>query len=141
MKTNWKKHSINIVLLMLPFVVLYVLTDLFFEDIYLLEYMKHNHYCYLYLFVLLDYFLFKNNRLVYFLSYGNVIAIILGQVIGDILQSINMAKITDGMSEEEVYRLSTHHGAFIWLIVMLLIIYMSYLLRKKERSKQVEKTI
>ena len=74
--------------------------------------------------------LFKKRIIAIYIPLGNPAGII-----GDWIRSTNMAKITDGMSAEQIYHLSKHYGVFIWFLILVIFAAVGcvlYLFRKKE---------
>ena len=118
---------------LLPFVVIFLLTKVFFEDVYLLEWLLRHWYCGLWLIaVVIAIFNFKLSLAI---SYSNIIAIVLGQFVGDAIQEYNISQITPDMSAEQQAHMHLHYGVPIWLFSLLLfvaIFLVIYFIRKKK---------
>lgn len=103
---------------LLPFVALFLLTNAFFQNVYLLEWQARHWYCGLWIVTgVIAIFDFKLSS---FISYSNVIAIGLGQILGDTIQKYNISSITPDMNAEQRARLYLHPGFHIWICALLL---------------------
>lgn len=118
---------------LLPYIILFILTKMFFNEVYLLDWLARRWYYGLWIITaVLAVFNFK---LSFFISCANIVAITLGQVIGDILQNYNISQITPDMTAEQQARLYLHYGVFIWIISLLVSVAMfalvTYIRKKK----------
>ncbi|HHV09624.1 MAG TPA: hypothetical protein GXX75_05000 [Clostridiales bacterium] len=64
--------------------------------------------------------LFNKQFVSAFMTAGIVLGIFAGSFIGNIIKDLNVAKITEGMKPEEIYRLRHHPGFEIWMGIILL---------------------
>lgn len=134
-----KERILKILSIVFPsgvFAVVCLMTVIFGNYVYIFEWMKYNFHfqCMLWIVVLILQ-LFKKRIIAIYISLGNPAGIIGGQFIGDWIRSTNMAKITDGMSAEQIYHLSKHYGVFIWFLILVIFAAVGcvlYLFRKKE---------
>lgn len=101
------------------FIIIYILSRTALSDVYLFEWTAHNHYLYIWIPVILL-SMFNKTIISLFLTAGNLIGIILGQVLGDIIRRNNILKITDAMTEGEKYYLRSHKGAYIWMLTIII---------------------
>lgn len=51
---------------------------------------------------------------------GNIISVVIGQFLGDLIQTENIKKITDTMNPQQIYELHNHPGVSLWLLVIVL---------------------
>lgn len=145
MKTNRLKHSI---IQMLIFIATYLLAkfmatvDTVGSNIF--GWAVHNDFFHLWILPLI-FTLLGSVRTGYTIVTSNVIGLFIGQYLGDYLRALNVSKITPNMSNEEIYRLNSHKGYFIWigtiLLSMLLVWVISFIHRiivnrKNRRPKQ-----
>jgi hypothetical protein len=70
---------------------------------------------------------FGKERVGFALTIGNIIGIVVGQILGDMLRNANVKTIVITMDEEQKYLLSYHYGAFIWFFVIFIIFVASIL--------------
>lgn len=123
------KPNIRMMLLhMFCFLILYAVSVRFFDDWYLFEWMSRNLYAYLWIIVLICDCIDKCYA-ASLMTAGNVIGIVFGQLHGDWVRNYNIAKITSDMSAEQVARLHYHHGVFMWLACILIILVGGYVAR------------
>lgn len=104
---------------MLIFILTFVISRKYFADVYVFEWTSRRYYLYIWLGVLILTYLDKK-YISYAITLSNVIGLFIGQYLGDYIQSINMAKITNNTDAENVYRLSMHYGVFIWIFCIML---------------------
>lgn len=108
------KKGLTILGLMIPFISLFLISKLFLSDIYLFEWTARHHYLFLWVAVILL-VLIDRVHLATALTIGNVVGVLVGQFLGDLIRNQSLSQITPEMSGEEVYRLSHHPGFEIWL--------------------------
>ncbi|MDB8678238.1 hypothetical protein [Mediterraneibacter gnavus] len=56
----------------------------------------------------------------FFVTAGNIISVVIGQFLGDLIQTENIKKITDTMNPQQIYELHNHPGVSLWLLVIVL---------------------
>ena len=56
----------------------------------------------------------------FFVTAGNIISVVIGQFLGDLIQTENIKKITDTMNPQQIYELHNHPGVPLWLLVIVL---------------------
>lgn len=100
------------------YILLQVLSSTLLNDIYIYEWMARNHYCYTWLPVIVL-VVFNQTIMSYFITAGNLIGTIIGDLLGNYLREQRMNGITSDMDSGEVMLRSYHHGVFIWIIVLL----------------------
>lgn len=123
------------VIALVPFAALYGLTALFFRYVYLLEWMSRRAYFGLWL--VAGVVAFFRPRLAYAISVSNLLAVLVGQGLGDALRRANMAKITAGMGAEERAYLSLHQGVPIWLCTLALLLAVSLVVTRRREKPAV----
>lgn len=116
-----------------PFIILFILTKVFFQEVYLFEWLARHWYCGLWIVaVIIAIFNFKFSL---FISCSNILAAVLGQILGDIIRNYNIAMITPDMADEVQAQLHLHYGFHIWLISILMLV-MIYLLGNYIRKRK-----
>ena len=106
------------ILFMLLFVLIYVFSLLFLPDYYLFEWTARHYYLGIWLAGVALIYLKKEDEALA-LAVVNIVAILVGQFLGDYLQKQNMLKITDQLDNEAIYQLSKHHGVLIWIMTIV----------------------
>ncbi len=134
-----KRNSIGTTILrclitLLPFVITYLVTKAFFEEVYLLEWLARHWYCGLWVIAII--IVFFNFKLSLVISYCNVIAIGLGQFVGDAIREYNISLITPDMSAEQQAHLHLHYGFPIWLLSLLLFMAVFVLVTYFQKKKR-----
>jgi len=105
---------------LIPFVALFVLTKLVFQELYLLEWMTRHWY--LGLWAISFIVALFNQKWGYVLSLSNFISVVLGQFVGDYIKNQNISKVTSEMSNEQIAHLYHNPGFRIWLFTFSLIV-------------------
>lgn len=100
------------------YLVLMLISATLLKSVYLFEWMSRNAYCYTWV-LPLAVIMFDKTHLAYFVTFGNLIGTVIGELLGGVIRSIRMSGITPGMDGGEVYYRSLHHGVLIWIAVML----------------------
>ena len=129
----FRPRMVNAILVLLPFMVLYRATELWFGGMYLFEYMKRGHYGLLWAGLCL--LSVRRPRLCIVMAYGNAAAVILGELLGEAARSYAMAHAAT--AEEYAVASYTHKGAWIWLQLMLIVsvLYFAYARQIEPRIK------
>lgn len=132
--SSWKTILLRCAIVLLPFGILFLLTKVFFNDVYLLEWLTRHWYCGLWIVAAI--LVISNFKLSLVISYSNIIAIAAGQWIGDAIRDHNISQITNDMCAEQQAQLHIHYGIPIWLLTLLLFVgiflFITYLQKKKE---------
>lgn len=115
---NIKGKIIALAAALIIFIGLHALSVTAFKDVYLFEWLARARYCYVWAASVLL-ILFDQTLVSYCVTLGALCGAFIGQYLGDFLRERNMAKLTPDMSNEIKYRLSLHHGAFIFAITVL----------------------
>lgn len=107
---------------------------------YCFNWTAENNYLYMWALVLLLVF-FKKYIIAYSLTIGNLFGVIIGQYLGDYILTINSSKITSYTSNEEVYHLNYHYGAFIWIIIVIVFFAIGIIVQYKwmKKTKKAKK--
>ncbi|OLR64160.1 hypothetical protein [Peptoniphilus porci] len=128
------KHTI---IQMFIFILTFVISRKYFNNVYVFEWTSHRYYLYLWLGVLILTYLDKK-YISYAITLANVIGLFIGQYLGDYIQSINIAKITNNTDAENIYRLSKHYGVFIWIFSIMLAILIAIMIGFIKRYKKLK---
>ena len=125
-----KKRSLFLLANAGSFLILYWISTFFLQDVDLPDWTAQNHYLYLWIApIVLD--LLDLHWVSVSISLGNLAGVIFGQVIGDFIVRINLARITPEMAPGQAQQLRTHPGFWIWLGMILLFILAGILLQKQ----------
>lgn len=122
---------------MIIFILTFVISRKYFNNVYVFEWTSNRYYLYIWLGVLILTYLDKK-YISYAITLANVIGLFIGQYLGDYIQSINMAKITNNTDAENVYRLSMHYGVFIWIFCIVLAILIAIMIGFINRYKKTK---
>lgn len=71
----------------------------------------------------------------WFITVGNVVGIVLGQLLGEVIKNFRMKEITVKTSAEEAYQLSQHYGVPIWALTIFVTLVAGELIHKIKVSK------
>lgn len=141
MRCNSAKEIVfRCVVTLLPFAAIFLLTSVYFKDVYLLEWHARHWYCGLWLVAsIIAIFNFKLSLVI---SYSNVIAIGWGQIFGDAIRKYNISRITSDMNAEQRAHLHIHYGFAIWICSLLLFVtvflVVTYVQKKKTTKRRKE---
>lgn len=100
------------------FGVLYLLGHTCLRNVYLFEWTARNNYLFIWV-VALAAALDGAAVLSYAITLGNVVGILFGQFFGDFLVAQKVAKLAPDASSDMRSWAYLHHGAFLWLGVVL----------------------
>ena len=125
----FRPRVVNAILVLMPFMVLYRATELWFSDMYLFDFMKRSQYGLMW-FALCLISVYRP-RFSLFISYGDTAAIILAQILGDLILENNTIRATP-----EDY-LTPGHGIGIWLQLFftVMVLYVAYARQIEPRIK------
>jgi len=138
-KINLNKLWLFIFLQLLSFVILYILGNTVLQNVYLIKWAAHNYFLFIWILVII-FSLLQKKYISFAITIGNLIGIIIGQLLGDMIRNKRILMINDAMDEGQKYFLSHHYGAFIWFITVIIflvtgiileIIYKQYLKSKR----------
>ena len=91
----------------LIYIFTFILFSRYFKHVYLFGWLSHNKCLYLSVgIIILLLTTFKSERLGYVLAFGNLVGLIVGHYLGELIRKINMSKITGMMDEQMKYKLS-----------------------------------
>ena len=114
------------------FLILYLVSIIFLRDVYLPDWTAQNHYLYLWIApIILD--LLDLHWVSTSISLGNLAGVVFGQLLGDWIVRVNVAKITPEMAPGQAQQLRTHPGFLIWLGVLLIFTAAGIYLQKTKR--------
>ncbi|MBR5949219.1 MAG: hypothetical protein IKZ82_11345 [Clostridia bacterium] len=106
----------------LPFAMLYVLSELFFKDAYLFKWMRDHYYLFLFAAAMLIAFVNFKAGAAFSLSY--FVSVTAAQFIGAAVQNHRFATLTADMSEGELSRIVSVNPTFaIWLITFAMLLF------------------
>lgn len=99
---------------------------------YLPDWTAQNHYLYLWIApIILD--LLDLHWVSVSITLGNLAGVVFGQLLGNWIVRLNVAKITPEMAPGQAQQLRTHPGFLIWLGFLLLFTAAGIYLQKKKR--------
>lgn len=125
-----KKIKHNYLFLLFVYAVLYFVSKTFFSGLYMFRWTASNHYWFSWVLVL--YFVFMNKDIVArMITWGNIIGIVAGQVIGDLIQKYNATFITPNMDVQEKYMLLYHEGPKIYVLFLVSFIILGLFFERK----------
>lgn len=128
-----KKRSLFFLANAGSFLILYWISTFFLRNVYLPGWTAQNHYLYLWVApIVLD--LLDLHWVSVSISLGNLAGVIFGQVMGDFIVRINLAKITPEMAPGQAQQLRTHPGFLIWLGVVALFTAAGIILQKNHQE-------
>lgn len=64
--------------------------------------------------------LFKKQLVSAFMSTGIVVGLFIGNYLGDLIRKLNMEKVVEGMTNQEIVRLHHDPGFSIWAVIILI---------------------
>jgi len=126
------KHNKYIygVIEVLIFPVVFLLAYTIFSDEYLFGWAIHNWKFYLILSIIPLLLLFFEKQLIsVFMSTGIVVGLFIGNYLGDLIRKFNMAKVAEGMTNQEIAKLHHNPGFSIWIVIILLSIIMGVIVQ------------
>ena len=136
---NQKFKNYKLILLifyLIPYIVLYSISRLFFDDLYLFKWMSDRLYLCIWIVVLL---LAYTNKywIASFLTFASIAGVIFGQFLGDFIRFNNIKLITSMMAKEEQARLYLHQGVPIWILTVFILTLIGIALEiiKKKRNE------
>lgn len=114
-----KKHNIKSIIIQLAaFAVLFAVSRLFLDDLYLFDWTARQYYCYIWLIACLFSF-FGKNTIGVSITTGAILGVPIAQPIGDYIRAVNMSKITEDTDPQLQYFLSNNPSCFIWPLIVL----------------------
>lgn len=115
---NPRKKLIAFITAVIVYLGLQVLSMTALSDIYTFKWMADHLYCYTWIsvFVLIA---FDCTSLSYFVTFGNLIGTIVGELLGGFIKEERMGDITTEMEAGEIHERSIHYGVLIWLITII----------------------
>ncbi|MGL5259729.1 MAG: hypothetical protein ACRC7V_06415 [Lachnospiraceae bacterium] len=114
-----RKRIIVALLCFLPFLVLYIISILFLDELYLFKWLANRWYLCLWFVAMILAFLQKHIVAIS-LTIGGILGAPLGQFLGDAMQIRNIQSITELMTQEEQARLHLHAGVPIWVTSVII---------------------
>lgn len=128
-----RKNISHILIQLLVFATTFILSKIFFQDVYLFEWASSRMFLYTWIVVIILTYLGKYN-FSYAITISNTLGLFIGQYLGDWIIERNQSYVSTSMTNEEIYRLNTHHGVFIWIIciiISILLVWIMKILKKK----------
>lgn len=117
MKDKYKHIFFELII----FGMIYYLGINAFKGEYLFNWLVHNYKFFICMIsVPLIIALFNQKLLSSFISAGIFIGVFVGNFGGKILRNINLNKIVDKMTQEEIYMLRTHRGFYIMIVIIII---------------------
>ena len=140
---NLKTKIVTLALGLMIYAGLQVMSMTVLKNAYMFEWMGRNCYCYTWVLVILL-VLVDKTLVANFVTFGTLLGVVIGELLGNILWERNMSKITSDMSVEQQHYLSLHHGVLIFVITLLKFVAMGVILdiilrKYKQRMAQNSK--
>ncbi len=115
---NPRKKLIAFITAVIVYLGLQVLSMTALSEVYTFKWMADHLYCYTWIAVLVLIAL-DCTSLSYYLTFGNLIGTIVGEILGGFIREQRMGKITPEMEAGEIHERSIHYGVLIWLITII----------------------
>lgn len=136
---NLRNKAIAFAVCGVVYFVLILISATLLNSVYTFEWMLRNFYCYTWV-LALAMIVFDKTVLAYFVTFGNLIGTVTGQILGDIIREVKLNNITPDMTELEISIIEyTHHGVTIWGIILfasiVLGIIAEIIIHTKKRKK------
>lgn len=137
-----RQNIIFIVTSFSTFLVLYVASRTALSDVYLFEWTSRYWYFGIWLMAILL-IIVKKQVIAVALTLGNLVGVVAGQVVGDLMLSAAIQKITPDMNAGQAAQLHLHHGVEIWLVTILIFCLTGLLLQLiyQKRAKEAKGTV
>ena len=119
-----------LLIIFLAYVSCYLLSQTVLHEIYLFEWTASHYYLCLWAASVAFCFL-EMYKAALITTIGNWAGILIGQLLGDFIIKINVAKITPDMYVGKVWQFKTHYGVLIWLTVFLVSFIIGIMIEKK----------
>ncbi|MBD5115277.1 MAG: hypothetical protein HDT46_08795 [Ruminococcaceae bacterium] len=114
-----RKHNIkSIVIQLAAFAVLFAVSKLFLDHVYLFNWTARQYYLYVWVIACLFSF-FGKNTIGASITAGAVLGVPVAQLIGAYIRAVNMSKITEDTDPQREALLSNEPSWFIWIIIVL----------------------
>lgn len=121
----------------LPFMILYIISAIALQEVYLFKWMYDRWHLFIWLLAAILSYYRKYYESVS-ITVGCMAGISLGQFLGDFLRNRNMKLITDVMSPDEKAGLYTHYGFWIWLLTFLIFTFIGIIMGYFKRKSDTE---
>lgn len=115
---NPRKKLIAFITAVIVYLGLQVLSMTALSEVYTFKWMADHLYCYTWISVLVLIAL-DCTSLSYYITFGNLVGTIIGELLGSFIREQRMSKITPEMNVEEVHERSIHYGVLICLITII----------------------
>ncbi|MDR1355816.1 MAG: hypothetical protein LBJ43_06150 [Propionibacteriaceae bacterium] len=115
---SYKEVALLLLAQLAVFAILYALSRTVLKDIYLFNWTARHRYWNAWILVVV-FSAFRKPILSFAVTIGNIVGIVLGQVLGDYIKMRRIQLITDDMDEATKWGLRTNYGVFIWLVTIL----------------------
>ena len=131
----FRPRVVNAILVLMPFMVLYRATELWFGDMYWFDYMKHGHYGLMWAGLCL--LSVHKPRFALVAAYGDAAAIVIASFTGDALREYNKLTATPEDYIKSCEGRLAHHAPWIWiqLFFAVMVLYMAYARQIEPRIK------
>ena len=131
----FRPRVVNAILVLLPFMVLYRATELWFSDMYWFDYMKQGHYGLMWAGLCL--LSVRKPRFALVAAYGDAAAIVIASFTGDALREYNKLTATPEDYIKSCEGKLAHHAPWIWiqLFFTVIVLYVAYVRQIEPRIK------
>ena len=118
---------------LLAFVVLFTVSKLWLDDLYLFEWTARKTYCYVWIAACLFSF-FGKNIIGISVTAGAVLGVFIAQPIGDYIRTVNITKVTADTDPQLKALLFSNPAWFIWIIIILAALMIGILTTVKKNN-------
>ena len=119
MPQNTRRKVMLSLFCLAPLAILYGLSKTVWSGVYFFEWSARHAYYYVWL-IVLGLLWLGQTEIAIGLSAANPAGVIIGQVLGDVLQARGMARIGPDTVPDMAHQLSLHPAVWIWLICLVL---------------------
>ena len=133
MKEIMLKRLKPLIIQLITFGITYSISFVF-RDRYFFSWLIHNNFAYIWV-VMIIFTMFGKYLYSYAIAIGNIIGILLGQVLGEYILKISRAKIATETNGDKIRVLeNSYYHVYIWLsfiIIVVVLVFINKLISKK----------
>jgi len=129
-KQMYSNVKVSMVLQLLVFLLAFFVSLYLLPDWYVCKWTAKNFYCFIWVIMII--LCIRNKCDVgWFITISNVLGIVVGQVLGQEIKNLRIAKINEATSNERIYQLSKNYGVVIWLILIIIAFIIGEIFHRK----------
>lgn len=129
-KQNYSNVMVSIVLQLLVFLLAFLVSLYLLPDWYVCKWTAKSFYCFIWVIMII--LCIRNKCDVgWGITIANVLGIVVGQVLGQEIKNLGIAKINEATSNERTYQLSKNYGVVIWGIFIIVAFIIGEILHRK----------